>query len=69
MNENSRKLSQFRVALEARGDEKIYFPCFDCRALQRRRILRTTAERHCREKGHAERGYEYCPLVRGFKNF
>ena len=46
MNENPRKLSQFRVALEARGDGKCYFPCSDCRGLQRRRILTMTAERH-----------------------
>ena len=33
MNENARKLSQFRVELEVRGDGKCYFPCFDCRGL------------------------------------
>ena len=69
MNENARKLAQFRVALEARGDGKCYFPCFDCRGLQRRIILRTIAKRHCREKGHAEGGYEYRPLVRGYSIF
>ena len=66
MNENARKLAQFRVALEVRGYGKCYFPCSDCRGLQRRRILITTIERHCREKGHAEGGYEYCPLLRGY---
>ena len=69
MNENARKLAQFRAALEARGDGKCYFPCSDCRGLQRRRILRMTAKRHCREKGHAEGGYEYRPLVRGYSIF
>ena len=69
MNENARKLAQFSVALEARGDGKLCFPCSDCRGLQRIRILRTTAERHCREKGHAEGGYEYHPLVRGYSIF
>ena len=54
MNENARKLAQFRATLEARGDGKCYFPCSDCRGLQRRRILRTTTERHCREKGPTE---------------
>ena len=49
MNENARKLAQLRAELEARGDGKCYFPCSDCRGLQRRRILRTTTERHCRE--------------------
>jgi hypothetical protein len=42
MNENDRKLAQFRAALEARGDGKCYFPCYDCRGLQRRRLLITT---------------------------
>jgi hypothetical protein len=69
MNENDRKLAQFRAALEARGDGKCYFPCYDCRGLQRRRLLITTVERHCREKGHAEGGYEYRPLVRGYSIF
>jgi hypothetical protein len=66
MNENDRKLAQLRVALEARGDGKCYFPCYDCRGLKNRILLITTAQRHCREKGHAEGGYEYRPLVRGF---
>ena len=69
MNENARKLAQFRAALEARGDGKCYFPFSDYRGLKRRRILRTTAERHYREKGHAEGGYEYRPLVRGYSIF
>jgi hypothetical protein len=66
MNENDRKLARLRVALEARGDGKCYFPCYDCRGLQNRILLITTAQKHCREKGHAEGGYEYRPLVRGF---
>jgi hypothetical protein len=66
MNENDRKLSQLRATLEARGDGKCYFPCYDCRGLQNIRLLITAAQRHCREKGHAEGGYEYRPLVRGF---
>ena len=69
MNENARKLAQFRAALEVRGDGKFYFPFSDCRGLQSRRILRTLVERHCREKGHAEGGYEYRPLVRGYSIF
>ena len=66
MNENARKLAQFRAELEVRGDGKCYFPCSDCMDLQRRIFLITTAEIHCREKGHAEGGYEYRPLVRGY---
>ena len=69
MNENVRKLAQFRAALEVRGYRKFYFPCSDCRGLQRRIILRMTAERHCKDKGHAEGGYEYRPLVRGYSIF
>jgi hypothetical protein len=66
MNENDRKLAWLRVTLEARGDGKFHCPFYDCRVLQNRRLLITTAQIHCREKGHAEGGYEYCPLVRGF---
>jgi hypothetical protein len=69
MNKNGRKLSQFRATLEARGDGKCYFPCYDYRVLQRRRLLIKTTERHCREKGHGEGGYEYHPLVRGYSIF
>ena len=69
MNENARNLARFRVTLEARGDGKCYCPCSNCRGLQRRRILGTTAESHCREKGHAEGGYEYHPLVRDYSIF
>jgi hypothetical protein len=66
MNENDRKLSRLRATLEARGDGKCYFPCYDCRGLQIRRLLITTVKRNCREKEHAKGGYEYHPLVRGF---
>jgi hypothetical protein len=66
MNENDRKLARLRLALEARGDGKCYFPCYGCRGLQNTRLLITTAQKHCREKGYAEGGYEYRPLVRGF---
>jgi hypothetical protein len=66
MNENDRKLSRLRVTLEARDDGKCYCPYYDWRGLQKRRLLITTTQRHCGEKGHAEGGYEYRPLVRGF---
>jgi hypothetical protein len=66
MNENDKKLAWLRATLEARGDGKCFFPCYDCRGLQNRRLLITTAQKHCREKGHVEGSYEYCPLVRGF---
>jgi hypothetical protein len=66
MNENDRKLSRLRATLEVRGDGKCYCPCYDCKGLQNRRLLITTTYKHCKEKGHAEGGYEYHPLVRGF---
>jgi hypothetical protein len=66
MNENDRKLARLRVALEVRGNGKCYCPCYDCRGLKNRILLITTTQKHCREKGHAEGGYEYRPLVRGF---
>jgi hypothetical protein len=66
MNKNDMNLSQLRASLEVRGDGKCYFPCYDCRDMQRKRLLITIVERHCREKGHNEGGYEYHPLVRGF---
>ena len=69
MNEKARKLAQFRMALEAKVYGKFYFSCSDCKGLQRRRILITTAKRHSREKGHAEGGYEYHPLVRCYSIF
>jgi hypothetical protein len=66
MNENDRKLARLRAALEVRGDGKCYCPFYDYRGLQKKRLLITTSQIHCREKGHAEGGYEYRPLVRGF---
>ena len=69
MNENARKLAQFRVALEAKGYVKCYFPCSKYRGLQRRRILITTTKRHFRERGHTEGGYQYRPFVRGYSIF
>ena len=66
MNENARKIARFRATLEATGDGKCYCPCNDCRGLQRRRLLITTAEKHCREKSHAKGGNEYHPLVRRY---
>ena len=34
--------------------------------LRTRRILRTSVEKQCKEKGHAEGGFEYHPLVRRY---
>ena len=54
----------FETTLEENGDGKCYFPCNDCRGLWKRIMLRTSAEKHCKEKGHVEEGFEYHPLVR-----
>ena len=64
--ENNRRYAKTRAALEVKGDGKCYFPCNDCMGLRTRRILRTIAEKHYKEKGHAEGGYEYHPLVRRY---
>ena len=62
--ENNKRYAEFKATLEVKGDGKCYFPCIDCRGLQTRIFLRTTDEKHCKEKGHVEGGYGYCPLVR-----
>ena len=64
--ENNKKYVEFKASLEAKGDGKCYCPYNDCRSLRTRRILRTSAEKHCKEKGHVEGGYEYHPLVRRY---
>ena len=64
--ENNKRYVEFKAALEAKGDGKCYFPCNDCRGLRMRRILRTSVEKHCKEKGHVEGGCEYHPLVRHY---
>jgi hypothetical protein len=64
MNGNARRLAEFRVALEAKGDVKCYCNWNDCRGLQIRRNSITSVEKNCREKRHVEGGYEYHPLVR-----
>ena len=64
--ENNRRYVEAMAALEAKGDGKCYCPCNDYRGLWTRRILGTSAEKHCKEKGHAEGVYEYHPLVRHY---
>ena len=60
---NNKRYAEFKEALEVKGDGKCYFPCNDCRGLRTRIILRISDEKHCKEKGHAEGGFEYRPLV------
>ena len=62
--ENNKRYGEFKETLEAKGDEKCYCPCNDCRGLRMRRILGTSAEKHCKKKGHAKGGFEYLPLLR-----
>ena len=64
--ENNRRYVEIKAALEAKGDGKCYFPCNDCRGLWTRRILRTLAEKNCKDKGHTKAGYGYNPLVRHY---
>ena len=64
--EKNRRYAEIKEALEEMGDGKCYCLCNDCRGLQTRRILRTSAEKNCKEKGHAEGGYEYHPFVRRY---
>ena len=59
--ENNKWYVEFKEALEAKGDGKCYFPCNDCRGLRMRRILRTSAEKHYKEKGHAKGGLNIVP--------
>ena len=64
--ENNKRYVEFKVALEAKGDRKCYVPCNDCSGLRTRNFLRTSAEKHCKEKGHVEGGFEYRTLVRHY---
>ena len=64
--ENTRRYVEIKATLEAKGAGKCYFPCNDYIGLQTIILLRTTAEKNCKEKGHAEGGYEYHPLVRRY---
>ena len=50
--ESNRRYVEAMAALEVKGDGKCYCPCNDCRGLQTRRILRTSTEKQCKEKGH-----------------
>ena len=64
--ENNKRYIEFKETLEVKGDGKCYFPCNDCRGFRTRRNLRITAEKHCKDKGHVEGGFEYHPLVRRY---
>ena len=61
--DNQQLLAKLWDAAKRRGDGKCYCPCTQCRGFKRRRILISTATKHCREHGHAEGGNEYRPFV------
>ena len=62
-NEDNRQLlARLWDAARRRGDGKCYYPCTQCGGFKRRRILISTATKHCREHGHTEEGNEYRPL-------
>ena len=66
LEENNKRYVEFKEALDAKGDGKCHSPCNDCRGLKMRRILRTIDEKHYKDKGDTEEGYEYHPLVRRY---
>ena len=51
-------------AMKWKGDGKCYFPCTQCRGFKRRRILISTATKHCREHGHTEGGKRISSICR-----
>ena len=64
--ENNKRYVEFKTTFEAKGYGKCYCSCNDFMGLRTRRILRTTMKKIYKEKGHAEVGYEYRPLVRRY---
>ena len=52
--ENERMLGRLRVELEAHDDGKWYFPCNQCRGLNRRILVRKKIERHCWRHGNCK---------------
>jgi hypothetical protein len=63
--ESERTIARLRDAWEALvgTDGKCYFPCYECRGLKRRRVVRKTTEKHCFTYGHCEGGHTFRPMV------
>jgi hypothetical protein len=59
--ENERTLQNLFVVLNVKHDRKCYFPCTQCRGFNRRILLITTTEIHCRQFGHAEGAMDIVP--------
>ena len=61
---NRHFLARLWDVTKRRADGKCYYPCTQCRGFKRRRILISTATKHCKEHGHAGGGgNEYRPFV------
>ena len=60
---NRQLLTRLWDATKRRDDGKCYCPCTQCSGFKRRRILISTATKHCKEHGHAEGGNEYRPFI------
>ena len=59
-NEDNRQLlARLWDAAKQRGDGKFYCLRTQCMGFKRRRILISTATKHCREHGHTEGGNKY----------
>ena len=54
--QNRQLLARLWDGVDRRGDGKCYCPCSRCRGFNKRRLLITTAKKHCREHGHVEGG-------------
>ena len=61
--ENRQLFARLWDGVRKRGDGKCHCPCSRCRGFNPRRLLISTAKRHCREHGHVEGDHEYHPFV------
>lgn len=61
--QNKETIARLWSRFKRNGDGKCYFPCKKCKGLKNRRILITTAQRHCRQHDHIEGGKDFFPLV------
>ena len=61
--QNQQLFARLWDAVKRRGHGKCYCPCSQSMGFNRRRILISTATKHCREHGHTKGGNEYRPFV------
>jgi len=57
------ELAKLKEWMFTQGDGKWYFPCCECKGFNGRRLKLQILEKHCRDYGHVEGGYEYHPMV------